>query len=94
MEGERIVVCVSSLTALLQYVDPQRAYRFLNSLTNQFASLDAHAHYHLNPSAVDDQVVCSLSSLFDDAIGPSEEEKTMDLMGGDDVPDSIERFAR
>lgn len=64
-DDERLVVCVRSLTAMLQYVDLQQAYRFLNTMANQLASVDARAHYHLDPGAHDDKVVTTLSSLFD-----------------------------
>lgn len=74
MEGERIVVCVRSLTALLQYVDGKQAYQFLNALTNQLASAGALAHYHLEPSAHDDQVVTTLSALFGAVIEVEEHE--------------------
>lgn len=59
------VACVDSITALLQYVDRRTAYKFLNALVEQFAAADARAHYHLDPTAHDEQVVHTFSSLFD-----------------------------
>ncbi|MFB6173645.1 MAG: hypothetical protein ABEI39_03300 [Halobacteriales archaeon] len=60
-----LTACVRSLTALLQYTDAEGAYRFLNVMTGRLAAVEARAHYHLDPSAHDEQTVRSLSSLFD-----------------------------
>lgn len=60
-----MVACVDSITALLQYVDPRTAYKFLNVLVERFGAAGARAHYHLDPTAHDAQVVHTFSSLFD-----------------------------
>ncbi|WP_324665097.1 DUF7504 family protein [Haloarcula sediminis] len=59
------VVCFDSLTVLLQYVDTERAYEFLNALTGQLYAADAEAHFHLDPAAHDTRTVDALASLFD-----------------------------
>lgn len=59
------VLCYDSLTVLLQFVDLQRAFRFLHVLTGRVAAADGQAHYHLDPTAVDRQTVATLRSLFD-----------------------------
>jgi hypothetical protein len=41
---EQIVVCVDSLTSLLQYVDLETAYEFLHAPTGQLCSVGAVAH--------------------------------------------------
>lgn len=61
----RLDCCLPSLTALLQYVDRQRAYRFCNAMTNRLASADAFAHYHLSAEAHDDMTVDTFASLMD-----------------------------
>lgn len=60
-----IVVCFDSLTVLLQYVDLQRAFRFLHVLSGRAASMGANVHYHLDPTTVDSQTLATLTSLFD-----------------------------
>lgn len=64
-DGRRIVVCVHSLSTLLQYADLQRVFRFLHVLTGRVRSADALAHYHMDPAAHDGQTRNTLSTLFD-----------------------------
>lgn len=61
----RIVVCFDSVTALLQYVDLERAFRFLHVLTDRFADAGATSYYHMDPDAHDDETIDTLSTLFD-----------------------------
>ncbi|PSP96710.1 hypothetical protein BRC94_11835 [Halobacteriales archaeon QS_5_70_17] len=70
-EGGDLVVCFDSLTALLQYVSLQRAYRFLHVLTGRAAAVGARSHYHLDPGAHDDRTVATLTSLFDAVVDES-----------------------
>jgi len=60
---QQIVVCVHSLTPLLQYVDLQRLFRFLHVLIRRFQTQDAVAHFHLDPNAHDAQTVNILTQL-------------------------------
>jgi len=59
------VVCFHSLTPLLQYGNLQRVFRFLHVLTGPLKSIDAVAHFHLDPHAHDEQTINTLSQLFD-----------------------------
>jgi len=63
--GPDTVVTVDSLTVLLQYVDLERAFRFLHTIASQVRDVGALAHYHVDPNAHDDQVLATLSQLFD-----------------------------
>jgi hypothetical protein len=63
-DGE-LAVCFDSLTALLQYVDVETVYEFLHTITGQLYAADATAHFHIDPTAHDDQTVSSITSLFD-----------------------------
>ncbi len=63
-DGNRTLVCFQSVTALLQYVDVETAYRFLHVLLSRTAQ-DGIGVYHLDPGAHDEQVVQTLQSLFD-----------------------------
>ena len=61
----RIDCCLPSLTALLQYVDRQRGYRFCNAVVNRLASVDASARFHLAAEAHDARTVDTFASLTD-----------------------------
>jgi len=61
----RPVVCFDSLTAMLQYVDLETAYEFLHAITGQLYAATARAHFHIDPTAHDQQTVDSITSLFD-----------------------------
>lgn len=62
---EQVVMCFHSLTPLLQYVDLQRLFRFLHVLTGRVAAVDGLAHYHMDPTAHDEQTLNTLKTLFD-----------------------------
>lgn len=62
---KQTVMCFRSLTDLLQHVETPQAIRFLHRLTRHIASADAVAHYHLNPTLLDDETVETLKPLFD-----------------------------
>lgn len=62
------VVCFRSLTTLLQYADLETTFRFLHIMTGRFTSIDAIAHYHLNPNAHDDQEIRTLTQLADSIV--------------------------
>jgi hypothetical protein len=61
----RPLIIVDSLTVMLQYVQLQRAFRFLHVMSNRVKAAGAISHYHLDPGAHDDQTVATLASLFD-----------------------------
>ena len=61
-------VCFHSLTALLQFVDLSRVFRFVYTLSGRVAASGAHAHFHLDPDAHDDQTVATLRPLFDEVL--------------------------
>lgn len=63
--GPQSIVTFDSLTYLLQYVDIQRAFRFLHVLSNRVEAADAVAHYHMDPGAHTEQELVTLTSLFD-----------------------------
>ncbi len=71
------VVCFDSLTALLQYVELETAYEFLHVLTGRFAAVGAFAHFHMDPTAHDDQTVETITSLFDAVVELDEDGHTV-----------------
>ena len=78
-----LFLCFDSLTAMLQYVDLKTAYEFLHAITGQIYAADAHAHFHIDPSAHPDSDVAALTSLFDARVslaGDDREVQTRDLI--------------
>lgn len=69
-EGERIALCLSSLTSLLQYTEIARVFKFLHATVNEFKAAAARTstHYHLDPDAVDDRDVARVRTLMDEVI--------------------------
>lgn len=63
--GYQTIVTFDSLTVLLQYVDLQRAFRFLHVLANRVATVGATAYYHMDPGAHDREDIATVASLFD-----------------------------
>jgi hypothetical protein len=61
---QQTVVCFDSVTALLQYVEANRVFQFLNEMTSKFEQAGAHAHFHLLPAAHEPQDLSVLTSLF------------------------------
>lgn len=72
-DDNRPVACYDSLTTALQYVDLQTLYKFLHVLTGRFETVDAVAHFHLDPAAHDDATVNTLKSLFDAVVETDDE---------------------
>jgi len=64
-ESTGIVTCFDSITALLQYVEVEEAFRFLHVITDRLADVGATSHFHMDPSAHDDETVDTLVTLFD-----------------------------
>ncbi|MFD1587864.1 hypothetical protein ACFR9U_12810 [Halorientalis brevis] len=62
---DRPRLCFDSLTALLQYADLKRAFRFLHVVTGRVKSAHGVGHYHLDPDAHDEQTLATIKGLFD-----------------------------
>jgi hypothetical protein len=61
-----VYVCFDSVTALLQFVDTESAYKFLHMFTGQLHQVDARAHFHMDPEAHETRTVSRLKTTFDD----------------------------
>jgi hypothetical protein len=72
-----VVVCVDSVTTMLQYAPLPTVFRFLHTLCRRFASVDALAHFHLDPAAHDDRAVARLTQLFDALVRIEDGELTV-----------------
>lgn len=58
-------VCFHTLTELLQFVGVQKLFRFLHVLQGRVRSVDARAHYQIDPRSIDEQTISTLKPLFD-----------------------------
>lgn len=58
-------VCFDSLTVLLQYVDPEQAFRFLHVLSRYTDTGGTRFHAHLDPATQDERTLATLAPLFD-----------------------------
>ena len=65
---ERLRIGFHSLTPLLMYVDLQRLFRFLHVFTSQIQSRDWLGLFAIDPESHDEQVVNTISQLFDGMI--------------------------
>lgn len=61
-------LCVHSLTALLEYVEPERLLEFMHKITNEVRSADATAHYHLERGAHEQETVDLFATVTDRVI--------------------------
>lgn len=60
-----VVVCIDSLTDLLQFESERTLHRFLNVLTARVEEADAVAHYHIDADGHPDRTFDTLEPLFD-----------------------------
>jgi hypothetical protein len=60
-----VELCFHSLTTLCQYVDERTAFRFCHAVTRHLAATGASSHFHLDPDAVGERTVATLTALFD-----------------------------
>lgn len=65
---ETVVVCLDSLTDLLQFESEETLSRFLHALTTRVNEAGATAHYHIDAHGHPEQVFETLSTLFDATI--------------------------
>ncbi|WP_136688098.1 DUF7504 family protein [Halorhabdus amylolytica] len=66
-----VVVCLDSLTDLLQFETERTLHRFLNVLTARVEQADAIAHYHIDADGHPDRTFDTLTPLFDATIRPN-----------------------
>ncbi|WP_254762294.1 DUF7504 family protein [Natrinema marinum] len=69
------VICVESITELLQYTNRKSLFRFLRVITRRIEHVEGIAHFHLDPAAHDQETVNTIKLPFDaivDIGGPDE----------------------
>ncbi len=68
-DGDRqLVVCFHSLSPLLQYVSREELFKFVHLVTDELAQAGAIAHFHMDPTAHDEQTVATFLHLFDGVV--------------------------
>ncbi|MFB6298995.1 MAG: hypothetical protein ABEH65_01905 [Halobacteriales archaeon] len=71
-----VVVCFHSLTALLQFVDEDIAFRFIHTLNGVVESHDGSVHYHIDSNAHSPEVMGTFRPLFDTVVDGDELVRT------------------
>jgi hypothetical protein len=66
--GYDIVVCFDSLTDLLATNDPEVVFQFCHVLSGRLESVDAVAHFHLDPNAHGQQLQLTFEQIFDETL--------------------------
>lgn len=75
-------VCLDSVTTLVQYVGPRKAFQFLHVVTGRLTAAGALAHFHFDPSAHDGRTVATVESLFSDVFTLQEDTGTWSRVCG------------
>jgi hypothetical protein len=88
-----IYVCFDSLSALLAYTSPEVVFQFCHVLTKRLESVNAVAHFHLDPDRHEDQTVATFQSIFDHTIGEETEAQTMNVDYEEATDDDIAALA-
>lgn len=71
--GNRTLISVQTLSILLEYVDFDAAFRYLNVLTCRVQAADAIGVYHVDPAVHDEETLDSLKTLFDAVVEMSDD---------------------
>jgi archaellum biogenesis ATPase FlaH len=58
--GNQTVVCIDSLTTLLQYDDTEQAFQFVHTLMSRFKAVDGTLHAHIHSEAHEAQTLATL----------------------------------
>jgi hypothetical protein len=67
-----VVLCLDSLTDLLQFESERQLHRFLNVVTTRVEAAGAIAHYHIDADGHPASTIETLAPLFDETIQPDE----------------------
>ena len=92
-EDYDIYVRFDSLSALLEYASPEVVFQFCHVLTKRLASVDATAHFHLDPRRHADETVATFQSIFDQVVGQETQAATMDVDYEEATDDDIAALA-
>lgn len=66
--GRRTMVCVHSVTTLMQYASQDHVFRFLHKVKNEIEQATAVAHYHMDPDAHSPRTIAKTRQLCDTVV--------------------------
>jgi hypothetical protein len=98
-EESTVVVCFDALDDLFEHASPDTVFRFVHVLGKRLDAADAVAHFHLDPSAHDEEVVNTFASIFDEVVRAHDaaddvDESAVDAPAIDEATDEdIEQLA-
>lgn len=70
----KTMVCIHSITALMQYVEVKSVFKFLHEVKNAIDRSNGVAHYHMDPYAHDEETIGKVKQIFDTVIRIDVEE--------------------
>lgn len=76
-DGHRIVLCFDSISGLLDHSDAEVVFQFLHTLLGRLSGVGTVAHFHLEASQYDQQLVTTFGTLFDDVVDPADENELL-----------------
>jgi hypothetical protein len=76
--AERTLVCLHSLTVVLGRIGHRRTRRLIETLNARFDAVDATAHFHLDPTTLDERGLAEIRPLFDAVLEPPDEHGATD----------------
>ncbi|WP_440766788.1 DUF7504 family protein [Natronorubrum sp. DTA7] len=88
----QITVCFDSLDAVLCGSSPNHAFQFAHVLTNRLASVDASAHFHLDPTRHEDRVVSTFGTIFDAVVADEDAEDSLPEATDEEVADLLAQW--
>lgn len=92
-DDRQTIVCLHSVTALMQYAGLTQVFKFLHKIKNEVEQADAIAHYHMDPNAHKEQTIAKIKQLFDTVIEIDRDDtwnittREFEVAGAGSVPD-------
>jgi hypothetical protein len=65
LDGDRVGLCVHSISEMLQFVDREFLFKFLHAVSARVRSVDGVAFYHLDNEAPDEELQIMFAHLCD-----------------------------
>ena len=91
---EQIVVCFDSIDALLRGSEPKTVFEFCYMLNTRLSSVDAVAHFHLDPARHEDRIVATFGRIFDELVADDVSQDPTPEATDEDVARVLEEWDR
>ncbi|MFC6716172.1 hypothetical protein ACFQGT_08320 [Natrialbaceae archaeon GCM10025810] len=91
-DDHRLVVCFDSLDSLLVHTDPATVFQFAHVLATRLERVDAYAHFHLDTSRVENRVVATFGTLFDEVVAEDGSPASIPEATDDEVATVLEEW--